>query len=607
MAPSKRPHNPFVLSPEDEIFTDEARPCNPVASRTLIGYLDHIRRAERKKWHRAVEEPPSISLANPRSSDPGVLGSQSNTTGVPQTGNTNPEEETSAEFGIDVDQPPKQNSNASVQKTPRFSAYTDNRGQPHDIEATHIDHEEDSESGTEESKGLNQPLSLCPSRSAPSSMRESNPPGKSMHTTLGTSYIPLLPIKAWYLGHKLLERPYYLSWLTDKTLLFIRSGKSPHTPSHHVEQVDIRSTARYVWYSEPDVPGGKTVVLETLERTEHDHSLGTQYPRHFQQGALHKGEIVLKFETCVNTSWPGADLAYAKFIDWIKMNVDPSRREILGISRADVKWQVAGQIAQRAENALGETTRKIHIGHGAISTASPVRIGSAATKINPSAGGPPVSKHQVNRPFIPEQRPAPTKIKTLNSDTRSYDTNVNTYSRLRTQDTLHSNRGNVVASRTVTTYPRNGEPPAKRPKVDTSSVRSRTKVSQSLYDHGPRLKPGQSDDTGLIYVDDEYAEDTGEPDSDPLNIGRTNDFYGTSGSSCSIVNPYSRIRTQDAIQNYRGNVVASTTVTITCPRNGEPPAKRPKVDTSSGVGKRSRNLFTTTVRGSNPASQMIQG
>ncbi|KAJ7505111.1 hypothetical protein B0H11DRAFT_1976828 [Mycena galericulata] len=114
---------------------------------------------------------------------------------------------------------------------------------------------------------------------------------------------------------------------------------------------------------------------------------------------------------------------------------------------------------------------------------------------------------------------------------------TNPYSRVRTQDTLHSDRGNVVASRTVTTYPRNGEPPAKKPKVDTSSVRSRKKVSQSLYDHGPRLKPGQSDDTGLIYVDDEYAEDTGEPVSDPLNIGRTNGFSGTSGSSVSSRRP----------------------------------------------------------------------
>ncbi|KAJ6585193.1 hypothetical protein B0H19DRAFT_1368602 [Mycena capillaripes] len=91
----------------------------------------------------------------------------------------------------------------------------------------------------------------------------------------------------------------------------------------------------------------------------------------------------------------------------------------------------------------------------------------------------------------------------------------------RLSNNLHNTRGgNPAAQRTVTSFVNNargGPPPAKKQKVDTSIPRSRKKVSQSS-NSASRPKLGDSDDTGVIFVDDEY-DDVGEPiESDDLNL-----------------------------------------------------------------------------------------
>ncbi|KAJ7442603.1 hypothetical protein FB451DRAFT_1190470 [Mycena latifolia] len=85
--------------------------------------------------------------------------------------------------------------------------------------------------------------------------------------------------------------------------------------------------------------------------------------------------------------------------------------------------------------------------------------------------------------------------------------------------------GNPASQSTVLAYSsgRSGRTPAKKAKVDNNlPPRSKKKVSQPSNDR--RRELGQPDDTGLIYVDDEY-EDLGLPvitspiDADDLNAG----------------------------------------------------------------------------------------
>ncbi|KAJ6525266.1 hypothetical protein DFH09DRAFT_1329075 [Mycena vulgaris] len=135
---------------------------------------------------------------------------------------------------------------------------------------------------------------------------------------------------------------------------------------------------------------------------------------------------------------------------------------------------------------------------------------------------------------------APILIPTPANPARGGPTNH--YANGRTKDSLTQSRGgNPAASRTVTAYSvgvLSGEPPAKKPKYgDYNSTlppnrSSRKKVSQ-VSTANPSRKPGQPDNTDLIYVDDVY-EDIGEPvggSGDLLLIGRSS--AGPPGASRS--------------------------------------------------------------------------
>ncbi|KAJ6471201.1 hypothetical protein DFH09DRAFT_480479 [Mycena vulgaris] len=115
------------------------------------------------------------------------------------------------------------------------------------------------------------------------------------------------------------------------------------------------------------------------------------------------------------------------------------------------------------------------------------------------------------------------------------------YANGRTKDSLtQSSGGNPAASRTVTAYSvgvLSGEPPGKKPKYGdyngTLPPRSSRKKVSQVSTVNPSRKPGQPDNTDLIYVDDVY-EDIGEPvggSGDLLLIGRSS--AGPPGASRS--------------------------------------------------------------------------
>lgn len=58
--------------------------------------------------------------------------------------------------------------------------------------------------------------------------------------------IVFLPIKAWFLGRKLFQQPYYLVWLNNGKMS-IKSGEAPGPPSRHSEDVDVKAIAQAVW------------------------------------------------------------------------------------------------------------------------------------------------------------------------------------------------------------------------------------------------------------------------------------------------------------------------------------------------------------------------
>ncbi|KAJ6471198.1 hypothetical protein DFH09DRAFT_1220447 [Mycena vulgaris] len=154
---------------------------------------------------------------------------------------------------------------------------------------------------------------------------------------------------------------------------------------------------------------------------------------------------------------------------------------------------------------------------------------------------PPASNRDASQSSSTAWRKPPTKIeKPSNQNTpRAVGGAANPFTG-RTKDTLKQPRGgNLVASRTVTGFSgsgHSGEPPAKKPKHGDhtgSNVPPRSRKKVHHFSNGPPpRKPGQSDDTGLIYVDGEY-EDIGEPivGSDDLNIGPGQ--AGPSGASGS--------------------------------------------------------------------------
>ncbi|KAJ7505117.1 hypothetical protein B0H11DRAFT_2186610 [Mycena galericulata] len=173
---------------------------------------------------------------------------------------------------------------------------------------------------------------------------------------LGTAWF--LPINAWFLGRKLFEEPYYLIWAPTGRLT-IKSGDAPGLLSRHIEEVDLPSLAKCIWFVDPkeDVPD-KVFVLETYEKNQRQKPLGANYPLYFKQGASHgEGDIMLKFNT-ESPAWTIA--AYTAFVDWLQIHVQS--RLILRGRAGLARWDTSNRMAVLAETRV----RRLETGSNAI-------------------------------------------------------------------------------------------------------------------------------------------------------------------------------------------------------------------------------------------------
>ncbi|KAJ7486062.1 hypothetical protein B0H11DRAFT_2279129 [Mycena galericulata] len=167
---------------------------------------------------------------------------------------------------------------------------------------------------------------------------------------LGTAWF--LPIKAWYLGRKLFEEPHYLMWAPTGKLT-IKSGDALSFPSRHIEEADLPSLAKCVWFVDPkeEFPD-KVVVLETYEKNKRQKPFGANYPLYFKQGASHgEGDIMLKFNT-ESSAWTIA--AYTAFVDWLQIHVQ--FRLILRGRAGLARWDTSNRMAVLAETRVRRET-----------------------------------------------------------------------------------------------------------------------------------------------------------------------------------------------------------------------------------------------------------
>ncbi|KAJ7781742.1 hypothetical protein DFH07DRAFT_764768 [Mycena maculata] len=185
-------------------------------------------------------------------------------------------------------------------------------------------------------------------RGGPSSVRSTV---KATSVSKSPHKIEFLPIKAWYLGRKLVEDlfgdPYYLVWTPDGKML-IKSGDVPSSPCYHSEEVDLTSIAKCVWFVDPneDWPD-KVFVVETLEKTKRD-KIGDTDSVFFKQGGKHgKGDIVIKFDSS-STGWTSP--TYTGFVNWLKANIN--QREIGRGMALDAKWETVTRMARLAQSRV---------------------------------------------------------------------------------------------------------------------------------------------------------------------------------------------------------------------------------------------------------------
>ncbi|KAJ6621834.1 hypothetical protein B0H10DRAFT_2015955 [Mycena sp. CBHHK59/15] len=168
---------------------------------------------------------------------------------------------------------------------------------------------------------------------------KSNPPDKPPDKTV------FLPIKAWYLGHKLFEEPYHLVW----------SGAAPSGPARHTEELDVQMLGKSVTYVEPDEHHDlKIFALETFERIRGHKTLGADYSTFFKQGDDHgRGQITIQFN-CTASVW-SKDI-YKTFVEWLK-STRVEKRHMLRGTAAGSMWQAAERSSQLAETRAARLSK----------------------------------------------------------------------------------------------------------------------------------------------------------------------------------------------------------------------------------------------------------
>ncbi|KAJ7625371.1 hypothetical protein DFH06DRAFT_1481403 [Mycena polygramma] len=201
---------------------------------------------------------------------------------------------------------------------------------------------------------------------------------------------PFLPIKAWYLGRKLFEEPYHLTW-TAAGKLTIRSDH-PNVEGNHSEEIDLAWFAKCVWFVEPNEPyPDKVFVLETYETFNNKNAgtqkpFGAQFSEFFKPGSKHaEGHVIIKFDS---TSPAWADPVYAQFVDWLRAKVDV--RERLRGKTGDAKWDAMNRVNPAAKAAEARIRRE-NGGSTASTSRNPARAKSPETPPTDDWSSPPAS------------------------------------------------------------------------------------------------------------------------------------------------------------------------------------------------------------------------
>ncbi|KAJ7134808.1 hypothetical protein C8R44DRAFT_977311 [Mycena epipterygia] len=178
-------------------------------------------------------------------------------------------------------------------------------------------------------------------------LRDPGFPSNPASTNKPPDKTKFLPIKAWFLGHRLFEEAYYLIWNKDK--MYIKSGDGPGPSSRHVEELDIGMITKSLFYVEPkEVSTDKLLVLDTFENNTSYKVIGANYSAYFKQGAKHgQGNIMLKFDS-KSSAW--ADSVYVAFLEWIKPKVD-SRHTLRG-QAVNTRWEAGSRMALIADTRV---------------------------------------------------------------------------------------------------------------------------------------------------------------------------------------------------------------------------------------------------------------
>ncbi|KAJ7643968.1 hypothetical protein FB45DRAFT_896539 [Roridomyces roridus] len=172
---------------------------------------------------------------------------------------------------------------------------------------------------------------------------------KPVPVTRAQQSSPFLPINAWFLGRKLFEEPYYLTWMHSGKMT-IKSGEGPGSPSRHYEEVDMKTIAEKVWFVKPADPRDKYLFLETGQgvKRQVQKALGAGYSKYFKLGGKHcEGDISIKFDMD-SPNW--IPHSYLVFYDWLQNNVD--ERAVLGGPAGDAKWDMAIRISQMVDTKV---------------------------------------------------------------------------------------------------------------------------------------------------------------------------------------------------------------------------------------------------------------
>ncbi|KAJ6462047.1 hypothetical protein C8R47DRAFT_1240419 [Mycena vitilis] len=230
------------------------------------------------------------------------------------------------------------------------------------------------------------------------SMKPKNPPAtplindrpKAIAASKPANKNLFLPIKAWYLGRKLFDEPYHLTW-TAAGKLIIRSGGDTNVKPTHSEEIDVAWFAKRVWFVEPNEPyADKAFVLETYGPFDNknagtENPFGAQFSEFFKPGSKYaEGHIIIKFDS---TSPAWADPVYAHFVDWLRAKVDA--RERLRGKAGDAKWDAMIRMHPAAKAA--EARIRENAGSTASTSRNPSPAESPETPPTDHWSSPPAS------------------------------------------------------------------------------------------------------------------------------------------------------------------------------------------------------------------------